>query len=161
MPITCEKIHAMAKSPLEPIRLQLIYHGKGPVFWTGGATDFGVQDKDEGLFLGEAAPDGGRIFDLALEVKPEGAGAPVFVGPFSHGPASKRFLYLSWRNLTGEYAQRLILPLGAIAWSDIRASRAADRALVGELIDSNPRATSTGANIGGKRPITWRLPGAG
>ena len=148
----------MAKPPLERIRLQLIYRGAGPVFWSGGPTDFGVQDKDEGLLLGKAAPDGGRLFDLVLELKPEGLGAPVFVGPFAHGPASKRFLYLSWRNVTGEYAQRLILPFGSITWPDIRAAQAADRPLAGELIDSNPRATSTGANIGGKRPIIWRPP---
>jgi len=149
----------MAKPPLESVRLQLIYRGAGPVFWSGGPTEFGVQDKDESLLLGETAPDGGRIFDLALEVKPEGVGAPVFLGPFAHGPASKRFLYLSWRNLTGEYAQRLVLLLGSITWLDIRAAQAADRPLVGELIDLHPRATTTGANIGGKRPIVWRPPG--
>ena len=149
----------MPKPPLERVRLRLIYRGKGPVFWSGGLAEFGVQDKEEGLLLGKAGPDGGLIFDLVLEVKPAGLGAPVFVGPFTHGPASKRFLYLSWRNLTGEYAQRLILPLGAITWNDIRAAQAMNRPLVGELIDLNPRATSTGANIGGTRPITWRPPG--
>jgi hypothetical protein len=150
----------MAKPPLEHVRLQLIYRGAGPVFWSGGATEFGVQDKDENLHLGETSPDGGLTFDLALEVKPEGPGAPVFVGPFAHGPANARFLYLSWRNLTGEYAQRLKLPLGGIAWADIRAARPADRPLVGELADLAPRATSTGANIGGTRPIVWRPPSA-
>jgi Family of unknown function (DUF5990) len=148
----------MAKPPHELVRLRLIYRGAGPVIWSGGPSAFGLQDKDQTLHLGAATPDGGRLFDFATEVKPEGAGAPVFVGPFVHGPANKRFLYLSWRNRTGEYAQRLILPLGGIAWADIRAAHAADRPLVGELDDWSPRATSTGANIGGTRPITWRLP---
>src|SRR5471030_358270 len=102
----------MATQPLERVRLRLIYRGAGPVFWSGGPSEFGVQDKDERLLLGETAPGGGLMFDLALEVKPEGAGAPVFLGPFAQGPANKRFLYLSWRNRTGEYAQRLKLPLG-------------------------------------------------
>jgi len=150
----------MAKPPLERVRLQLIYRGAGPVFWSGGPTEFGVQDKDENLRLGETASDGGLRFDVALELKPESAGAPVFVGPFAHGPANGRFLYLSWRNLTGEYAQRLKLPLGGITWADIRAAQAADRPLVGELADLAPRATSTGANIGGTRPIVWRPPSA-
>ena len=146
----------MTKPPLERVRLRLVYRGAGPVFWSGGPSQFGVQDKDGGLFLGEAAPDGGLWFDLALEVKPEGEGAPVFVGALAQGPANNRFLYLSWRNLTGEYAQRLKLPLGAIGWRDIRAAQAADQPLVGELVDRAPKATSTGANIGGTRPIVWR-----
>jgi len=148
----------MAMPPREQVRLQLVYRGAGPVVWSGGPSQFGLQDKDEALHRGEIAPDGGRLFDVVLEVKPEDAGAPVFVGPFAHGPANKRFLYLSWRNLTGEYAQRLKLPLGAIAWPDIRAAQAADRPLVGELADWTPKATSTGANIGGTRPIAWRPP---
>ncbi len=151
----------MAKPPLERVQLRLIYRGKGPVFWSGGRAEVGVQDKEEGLLLGKAGPDGGLIFDLVLEVKPVGLGAPVFVGPLAHGPASKRFLYLSWRNLTGEYAQRLILPLGSITWPDVRAAQTAGQPIVGELIDSKPRATSTGANIGGKRLIVWRPPGGG
>jgi hypothetical protein len=150
----------MAKPPLEQVRLQLIYRGAGPVFWSGGPSEFGVQDKAGALRLGEPAPDGGLRFDLTLEVKPEGTGAPVFVGPFAQGPANERFLYLSWRNLTGGYAQRLKLPLGSIAWRDIQAARAADRPLIGELADWAPKATSTGANIGGTRPIVWRPPSA-
>ena len=148
----------MAKPPLERVNLRLIYRGKGPVFWSGGPSAFGAQDKDEKLHPGQTFAGGGLAFDLALEVKPEGLGAPVFVGPFAHGPASERFLYLSWRNLTGEYAQRFKLPLGSISWADIRAARAAGRPLVGEVVDLHPRATSTGANIGGTRAIIWVPP---
>ena len=148
----------MPKPPLERVRLRLIYRGKGPMFWSGGPAQFGVQDKDETLLLGEAAPDGALVFDLELEVKPEGAGGPVFVGRFAHGPASDRFLYLSWRNATGEYAQRFKLPLSAITWPDIRSAQAADTPLVGDLVDLNPRATTSGANIGGTRPAIWRPP---
>ncbi len=147
----------MAKPPLEQLRLRLIYRGVGPVVWSGGPSAFGLQDKDDILHLGEATPDGARAFDVTLSLKPQGAGAPVFLGPFAHGPADGRFLYLSWRNLTGEYAQRLKLPLGAITWADIRAAQAADRPLVGDLVDLQPKATRTGANIGGTRPIAWVL----
>ncbi len=145
------------KHPLERVRLRVLYRGTGPVKWNGGPAEFGVQDKNETLHLGRAGPDGAVTFDLSVEVKPEGAGAPVFVGPFAHGPANGRFLYLSWRNATGEYAQRLKLPLGSITWSDIRAARDADRPLAGELVDLEPKATSTGANIGGTRAVAWRL----
>jgi Family of unknown function (DUF5990) len=148
----------MAKAPLEQVLLRLIYRGKGPVFWSGGPREFGLQDKVEAIHLGKTAPDGGLMWDLLLDVKPEGLGAPVFLGPFTHGPANGRFLYLSWRNKTGEYAQRLKLPLGAITWDDIRAARGMDKPLVGLLVDMAPRATSTGANIGGTRAIAWTLP---
>jgi hypothetical protein len=148
----------MAKAINELIWLRLVYRGTGPVYWSGGPQHFGVQDKAEALQHGEVGADGGVIFDLRVEVKPESAGAPVFVGPFAQGPAGGRFLYLSWRNRTGEYAQRFKLPLGSIGWADIQAAREAERPLMGEVIDLQPRATSTGANIGGTRTIEWSLP---
>lgn len=145
----------MAKQGAEHVRLRVVYRGTGPVFWSGGPEQFGAQDKDEGLHHGVVGADASVTFDLQVEVKPEGAAAPVFVGPFAHGPAGARFLYLSWRNRTGEYAQRFKLPLGSITWDDIHAARQANRPLLGEVIDANPRATSTGANIGGTRQIVW------
>ena len=148
----------MTKLPAERVWLRLVYHGTGPVHWNGGAGCFGAQDKDEALHRGDVGPDGSVTFDLRVEVKPEGHGAPVFVGPFAHGPAGKRFLYLSWRNRTGEYAQRFKLPLGSITWAAIHAARQADGPLLGEVIDLQPRATTTGANIGGTRPIVWKPP---
>jgi len=148
----------MPKHPSEPIWLRLVYRGARPVYWNGGPEHFGVQDKAEALQRGEIGPDGGVRFDLRVEVKPEEAGAPVFVGPFAHGPAGGRFLYLSWRNREGAYAQRFKLPLGSIVWADIHAARQADQPLLGEVIDLQPRATSTGANIGGSRPIVWKPP---
>ena len=147
----------MAKAPTEPVWLRLIYRGTGPVYWNGGSEHFGVQDKAEALQRGEADPDGGVTFDLRVEVKPGGAGGPVFLGPLAHGPAGGRFLYLSWRHREGAYAQRFKLPLGSIGWADIHAARQPGQPLVGEVIDSQPRATSTGANIGGTRPIVWKV----
>jgi hypothetical protein len=148
------------KKSNQTLRLRFRYFGTGPVFWSGGPSEFGVQDKDENLTLGAPGPDGAIVFNLSIEVKPEGAGAPVFVGPFAHGPAGDRFLYLSWRNRTGEYAQRFGLRLGGITWDDIHAAWAAGEPLVGDLIDANPKATTTGANIGGRRPVVWRAPAA-
>jgi hypothetical protein len=148
----------VAKRGGEHVWLRVVYRGAGPVFWSGGPQHFGAQDKDEALHHGAIGADGGVTFDLQVEVKPETAGAPVFVGPFAHGPAGGRFLYLSWRNRTGEYAQRFKLPLGSITWADIRAARQADQPLLGEVIDLQPRATSTGANVGGTRQVAWKSP---
>jgi len=146
----------MAKSPLERVWLRLVYRGGGPVGWRGGPDCFGVQDKSDGLCAG-AAEGGSVVFDLSVEVKPDNGSPPVFAGPLAHGSPTERFLYLSWRNASGEYARRLKLPLGSIAWSDIAAARRADQPLVGELVDQ-PRVTSTGAHIGGSRAVVWNRP---
>ncbi len=97
------------------------------------------------------------MFDLMVEVKPDDGASPVFVGPLAHGPPAGRFLYLSWRNPTGEYARRLKLALGSIAWSDIVAAKRADRPLTAELVDQ-PKLTSTGTHIGGSRTVIWERP---
>lgn len=139
---------------IDRVALRLIYHGAGPARWSGGPGDFGVQDKAGALHHATARADGGMQFDLALEVKSRGAGAPVFLGPFAHGPPDGRFLYLSWREPRGGYAQRFKLPLGAITWRDILA--AGDQPLQGDLFDRQARATSTGVNIGGARAVVWQ-----
>jgi Family of unknown function (DUF5990) len=147
----------MAKSTLDEVRLRLVYRGGGPVGWRGGPEAFGVQDKANDLVRGSPGADGSVVFDVSLQIKPEAGTAPVFVGPFAHGPAGERFLYLSWRNPTGEYARRLKLPLGGVAWTDIAAARRADQPLVGDLVDE-AKLTTTGAHIGGTRPIVWKPP---
>ena len=97
------------------------------------------------------------IFDFSLQVKSGKSGEPVFVGPFAHGTPSGRFLYLSWRNALGGFDQRLKLSLTTITWDNIHEATARGAPLVGELIDHHPRVTSTGANIGGSRPISWSV----
>ena len=139
------------------IDLRVTYDGAGPVHWSGGPGDFGLQDKSGELRLGAPDPEGGLAFDFSLEVRPEGAAAPVFVGAFAHGPPGDRFLYLSWRNPQGGYAQRLKLPLGSIGWDLVRQARAAGQPLACILVDKTPRATSTGANIGGTRRVLWSV----
>jgi len=146
----------MTLPPPEAVRLRVVYRGGQLPGWRGGAEDFGVQDKSNGLSPGVAGDGGAVIFDLLVELKPGDAAAPVFVGPLAHGPPSKRFLYLSWRNASGAYARRLKLPLGSIAWTDIAAARRADQPLVAELVDQ-PKLTSTGAHIGGARAVVWAV----
>jgi hypothetical protein len=130
---------------MDSIRLRLTYDGKGPVHWNGGPALFGVQDKTGALDAGKPGPGGTRVFDLVL------------VGDIAHGSPAERFLYLSWRNLEGNYAQRLKLPLDAIASRDARTALERQSPLTATLVDRQPRATSTGANIGGSRPISWAL----
>lgn len=139
------------------IRLRLIYDGNGPLVWSRQPDAFGLQDKAELLHLGSPGPGGTTVFEFELQVKPGNSDAPVFTGSFAHGPPSGRFLYLGWRTTQGAYAQRLKLPLGGITWDDVREARRRQALLVGTLVDHHPRVTSTGANIGGSRPMSWAL----
>jgi hypothetical protein len=148
----------MPKRAMESIGIRLIYDGVGPVTWSGDPAAFGVQDKAGVLHLGAQGPDGTVVFNLTLQLKTQGSDAPVFAGAFAHGSPTGRFLYLGWRNAQGGFAQRLKIPLGSITRHDVHEALERQQPLVGKLIDHHPKATSTGANIGGSRPISWALP---
>ncbi len=137
--------------------LRVTYEGVGPVYWSGAPESFGLQDRSGVLHRGGPDADGAVAFAFALDVKPGRSDAPVFVGPFAHGPPGKRFLYLGWRNRDGAFAQRLIIPLSAISWDQVRQAASAGAPLSCRLIDKHPRATSTGANIGGTRNVVWTV----
>ncbi len=137
------------------LRLRIVYDGAPPNTWDGGAKDFGLQDKENVLHLGRTERSGHVLFDVVLDIKPERTTRPVFLGDFAHGPPKERFLYLSWRNSNGAYAQRLKLPLGGIAWSDI--DKAGNKPLTGEVAPSGKPRKPGGTNIGGTRAVVWRL----
>ena len=142
----------MAKQ--ETLRLRIVYDGTPPNTWDGGAKDFGVQDNANVLHPGKTERSGHIVFEVTLDVKPGRIFKPVFVGDFAHGAPKERFLYLSWRNASGAYAQRLKLPLGAITWSDIDESQKTP--LTGEVAASTKPRKPGGTNIGGTRAVVWR-----
>ena len=142
---------------MDALALQLIYDGAGPVHWDGGAGAFGLQDKQGALHPGAAGAAGVVVFDFALQVKSLDAEAAVLTGDFAHGGPSDRFLYLGWRNAPGNFAMRLKLPLCTIASAQVREALAKGTRLTATLVDRQPRVTSTGANIGGARPVDWIL----
>jgi hypothetical protein len=146
----------MPAQATESVRLRLIYDGIGPVKWCRDPRAFGVQDKAGMLHAGAAGPNGTVVFELSFQAKSNGSELPVLSGAFAHGPPGGRFIYLGWRDAQGGFAQRLKLALGTITWSDVRDASARQQPLVGTLLDRHPKATSTGANIGGSRPITWK-----
>ena len=138
------------------ISFKVTYDGAGPVHWSGGPSDFGIQDKAGVLHPGLPDASGGVAFAFLLEVKEDGATPNVF-GDFAHGPKDGRFVYLGWRSRTGELAQRLKLPLEGISWDAVRRARETGKPLACVLVDRNPKATSTGANIGGTRAVEWTV----
>ncbi|MYM30660.1 hypothetical protein GTP58_20210 [Duganella sp. CY15W] len=116
-----------------------------------------MQDKDGRLQLGLQGEAGEAVFDVTLQVKAGKSEELVLLGSFAHGPPGGRFLYLAWAEENGTLAQRLKIPLGGINWNDVRDSIEQQKPVVGLLVDHHPRVTSTGANIGGSRPVSWRV----
>ena len=142
---------------MEAIALQLIYDGAGPVHWDGGDGAFGLQDKTGTLHPGTPGAGGAVVFDFTLQAKSLDAATAVLIGDFAHGTPADRFVYLGWRNATGAFAQRLKLPLFTITSEQVRQALDKGRPLTATLLDHHPKATSTGANIGGARRVTWTL----
>jgi hypothetical protein len=147
----------MSELAMDSIEIRLIYDGVGPVTWSRDPRAFGVQDKAGELHPGTAAAGGTVVFDLTFQAKSNGSDAPILAGNFAHGPPSGRFIYLGWRNAQRGFAQRLKLPLSTVTWNEVREALARQQPLVGTLVDHHPKATATGANIGGSRPISWSL----
>jgi hypothetical protein len=148
----------MAKQETLSVRLRIVYDGMPPNVWDGDAKNFGVQDKANVLHLGRTERDGRIVFEVTLDLKPEETANPVFLGDFAHGAPKERFLYLSWRNTNGAYAQRLKLPLAGITWSTIE--KAKGNPITGEVAPSNKPRKPGGTNVGGTRAVVWKRPDA-
>ena len=142
---------------MESISLQVVYDGKGPAIWTPAPGAFGLQDKAGMLHVGTPGAAGAVVFDFTLQVKSLDADAVVLTGDFAHGKPAERFLYLGWANAAGGFAQRLKLPLFNITSAQVREALAKGSRLTATLVDHHPKATTTGANIGGARHVDWTL----
>jgi Family of unknown function (DUF5990) len=139
-------------SAASELRLRLIRDGDAPA--TNPLADefvFGLQDTKQQIYPGKPQADGKLAWDFAVTVKTAATGnRPVFGGSFASGPASDRFIYLSWRSLErGDYINRVKARLSDLDWPLIRAAQAAGRPLVADLTGRSPG--------GGRVPVAWRL----
>lgn len=84
---------------------------------------FGLQDKAQQLTEGQLQSDESIAFTVRIKVKgTPGIAAPDFAGPFVHGPAQQRFLYISLGSRQGSewrWLRRIKVPLSAITWEQI------------------------------------------
>lgn len=109
-----------------PFRLQIICETPPTGTYQGQPAEFGLQDKRQVLHHGASGEDGSLRFTCEITARPRAeAEAPDFAGPFVHGVAGGRFLYLSWRQQNGAWIKRLKLPLSAITWDHVEAARSA------------------------------------
>lgn len=133
----------MGKIPGRTARLVLVCQDPPPSEQDGRPAEFGLQDTRQVLHPGDPLPDGALRFELDVAVRLHAAsGAPDFAGPFVHGPARGRFLYLGWRPV-GEAAwtRRYKIPLAAITWELLDAG--AGGALFARVSTAERAATLT------------------
>lgn len=77
------------------VRVRLIHDGKQPGPSVPEPVDFGIQDRIGVIHPGKASK--GRLLLFEIDIPVKHADAPLFSGPFAHGPRGGRFLYLSWK----------------------------------------------------------------
>ncbi len=141
----------MAEAAKRAIRLRLIHDGKQPGPALAEALRFGLQDAKDVVHPGTPLSGEVQRFDLTLELRGDEGAAPVFSGPFAHGPPAARFLYLSWkreRENPAPWGWRIKIPLAGIAWSDIKAAEQPGHCLTATVIGRRPHTSA---------PIAWRV----
>ena len=135
----------------DELRLRLIRNSDAPpTNPLGDAFVFGLQDTRQQLHPAVRDSAGRFAFDFSLAVKPGSDGRPNFSGPFASGPASDRFVYLSWRSIPrGVWINRIKARLADIDWAMVGEATAQGRRLIADLSDWSPG--------GGRRRVDWRL----
>src|SRR5262249_30017390 len=93
----------------------------------GKKTVFGLQDKEGLLQPGKRSADGGLVFECELRAKAGTGNSVNFLGTYTHGTPTERFLYLSYRLAEGnpaEWIKRIKVPLKGIRWEEVEQADA-------------------------------------
>src|SRR5438876_6730385 len=116
---------ATEKDPERTVRLRVICARMPPkAFGERTEIELAMQYLQE-LRPGVEREDGSMQFECEVRVKrnPKN-GNPNFLGPWAHGPAEARHLYLNWRG-TEDHVRvrfgRMKIPLASITWEQIEA----------------------------------------
>jgi len=130
-------------------KVRLVHDGAQPGPAVAGPVDFGIQDKKGEIHPGRPSKGPLLLFEIDISVKH--SNAPLFSGPFVHGPPSGRFLYLSWKK-RGQHehpwAWRIKMPLGGISPSLLRQVQKAGHCLEAIVVGRRPHSSE---------PVTWRM----
>ncbi len=107
--------------------------------YEGGATEFGLQDKQQALHAGHPQPDGSIAFDVELSVqRDEMTGAMRWRGPYVHGTPVAPFIYLTWARLApapSRWIRRMKIPLSTITSQQIEAATSGTHARLEARVD--------------------------
>jgi hypothetical protein len=111
------------------VRLRIVVTNPPP----GTGTSFGVQDKSGALHSEASKSKHAVAFECEVKAADSRDGSgPNFLGPFTHGPPTARFLYISHRrDGAAGWIKRIKVPLSSITWSMIE--KAGDRAIETEV----------------------------
>jgi hypothetical protein len=94
-----------------PLRVTLVQPPGGVQFCVQGKTAADLEQL-------QVSTGGDLSFDFAIRVAPGGSGPPRFLGPYTHGPPSERFVYLCVGTLADQadscWARRVKVPLSGI-----------------------------------------------
>jgi hypothetical protein len=131
------------------VKVRLIHDGKQPGPPVPEPLYFGIQDKVGAIHSGKASK--GRLLLFEIDIAVKHADAPLFSGPFVHGPPGGRFLYLSWKR-HGQHehpwAWRIKMALGGISPSLLRQAQKAGHFLEANVVGRRPHSSD---------PVTWRV----
>jgi hypothetical protein len=122
------------------VRLRVICLKPPPDTWEGKATRFGLQNKEGELDSGTARDDGARIYECEAQVKLD-ANPPNFLGKYTHGTPTERFMYLSWGFGQGTWVRRIKIPLKSITREQIEQAAKENRVLQAVVEDGTAAAT--------------------
>src|SRR5688572_4571860 len=87
-------------------------------------TRFGLQDKSGDIRAATLTSEQSAAFECDVTASDAGdRSEPNFLGPYTHGPPTARFLYLSHGTRGPGWIKRIKIPLSSITWSMIEAAR--------------------------------------
>jgi hypothetical protein len=112
----------MAQAQEVNVRLRVICYDPPLAQIDGRPTQFGLQDKSGALRVGVLQGNGARVFECEVRAKPTEDGGVNFLGDYTHGTPSDRFLYLSYGyvdNPGDGWIKRIKVPLSDIQWAQV------------------------------------------
>ena len=127
------------------VRLRIICLNPPMGHYEGGATEFGLQDKQQVLHAGKSQPDGSVAFDVELSAqRNEMTGAIRWRGPYVHGAPAAPFIYLSWARLAptpSRWIRRMKIPLSPITSQQIEAATSGTHGRLEAWVDGERSGT--------------------
>lgn len=125
--------------------------------------DYGLQEGKGADFktIQTKKGNGGNLeFECSVNVKFADDNTPVFLGPYAHGPANERFIYIDIGTFAGQkdscWDRRLKIPLTGITSEMIQQALSGSRCKIETVVAGAGK--DGGANCGTVKPFTgWKL----
>jgi hypothetical protein len=135
-----------AKNPeAGKIQVRLIFGTVPGPLHDGELTTFGLQTTEQDIIPGREQRNK-TIFECELAMRISEDAQPVFSGPCANGPASSRFLYLSWKRLNNSptpWVQRIKIPLSTVTRAQALDALKPNRVLHADVTGRRPHETTT------------------